>query len=279
MIYLAIIIFILLNLLPKWILKDKYTQLKNEFSWKIPLIKLTGLGFSLLLAFILTFGVTLSTQDKFIENKNAIYGLEFNQIMEELGFQDSMKILSINGAAIERVDDIFKTILIASGKTEVFVEKNGIQNKIEICENGRAKLLINPTSTPIVPIMNDSNRENKIIITSKNHKFSDVLDRYRVLWKQAVIIANPVKSEHSGIGGFITISKITNIQGYLIILSLNLIIIGILNLIPLPGFSIGNFTISIIETVRKRLFNKKRKRVIQWISILLTISALIINMI
>lgn len=279
MIILALIIYILLNLTPKWILKERYNQLENNFNWIIPFIKLTGFVFCFFLAFLLIFGITKSTKDTYIENKNAIYGLEFNNTMEEFGFQDSMKIKSINGQEIERVSDILKRIIIESGDIEVSVEKNGIQDKIVLSDSDKVILMQNHSANPIIPIMVDSNGENVIIQTEKSFEFSDVIDRFSTLWKQAFILINPKPSAYKSIGGFVSISKINNIRGYLMVFSLNLIIIGILNLLPLPGFSIGNFVISTIETLRKKLYNKKKKRIIGCISILMVIGFIIIRLI
>lgn len=278
MIIIAITIYILLNLTPKWILKERYNQLENSFNWTIPFIKLTGFVFCFILAFLLIFGITKSTKDSYIENKNAIYGLAFNNIMKEFGFQDSMKIKSINGQEIERVTDILKRIIIENGDIEVSVEKNGIQDKIVLSDSDKVILMQNHSANPIVPIMLDSNGENEIIQTEKSFGFSDVFERFSTIWKQALILINPNPSAYKNIGGFVSISKINNIRGYLLVLSLNLIIIGILNLLPLPGFSIGNFVISTIETLRKKLYNKKRKRVIGWISIFLVVGILIIRL-
>lgn len=278
MILLAIAIYILLNLTPKWILKERYNQLENNFNWTIPFLKLTGFVFCFFLAFLLIFGITKSSKDTYIENKNAIYGLEFNNTMEKFGFQDGMKVKSINGQEIERVSDILKRINIESGDIEVSVEKNGIQDKIVLSDSDKVILMQNHSTNQIVPIMHDSNGENEIIQTEKSFGFSDVIERFSTLWKQALILINPNPSTYKSIGGFVSISKINNIRGYLMVLSLNLIIIGILNLLPLPGFSIGNFAISTIETLRKKLYNKKRKRLIGWISILLVVGFLIIRL-
>lgn len=278
MIIIAIIIYILLNLTPKWILKERYNQLENNFNWTIPFIKLSGFVFCFFLAFLLIFGTTKSTKDTYIQNKNAIYGLEFDNTMKEFGFQDSMKIKSINGQEIERVSDILKRIIIESGDIEVSVEKNGIQDKIVLSDSDKIILMQNHSVYPIVPIMFDSNGENEIIQTEKSYGFSEVIERFATLWKQALILINPNPSTYKGIGEFVSISKINNVRGYLMVFSLNLIIIGILNLLPLPGFGIGNFVISAIETLRKKLYNKKRKRIIGWISIFLVIGFLIFSL-
>lgn len=278
MIIIAIIIYILLNLTPKWILKERYNQLENNFNWTIPFIKLSGFVFCFFLAFLLIFGTTKSTKDTYIQNKNAIYGLEFDNTMKEFGFQDSMKIKSINGQEIERVSDVLKRIIIESGDIEVSVEKNGIQDKIVLSDSDKIILMQNHSVYPIVPIMYDSNGENEIIQTEKSYGFSEVIERFATLWKQALILINPNPSTYKGIGGLVSISKINNVRGYLMVFSLNLIIIGILNLLPLPGFGIGNFVISAIETLRKKLYNKKRKRIIGWISIFLVIGFLILSL-
>lgn len=278
MIIFAIIIYILLNLTPKWILKERYNQLENNFNWAIPFIKLTGFVFCFFLAFLLIFGITKSTKDTYIENKNAIYGLEFNSTMEEFGFQDSMKIKSINGQEIERVSDILKRIIIESGDSEVSVEKNGIQDKIVLSDSAKLILMQNHSANPIVPIMLDSNGENAIIQTEKSFEFSDVIERFSTLWKHSLSLINPNPSGYKSIGGFVSISKVNTIRGYLMMFSLNLVMIGTLNLLPLPGFSAGNFVISTIETLRKKLYNKKWKRVIGWISIFLVIGFVIIRL-
>jgi hypothetical protein len=135
----------------------------------------------------------------------------------------------------------------------------------------------NHNTNPIVPIMFDSDGKNKIILTTKNYGFSDVIDRFGTLWKQALTLMNPNPLTYNGLGGFVAISKINNFRGFLMIFSLNLMIIGILNMLPLPGFNIGNFIISAIETLRKKLYNKKRKRIIGWISIFLVIVILTVR--
>lgn len=270
MILIALTIYVLFNLAPKWILKEKYKYLEENFSWKIPLMKLTGLVFSIVLAFLLTLGLTKSVNDKFIENKNAIYGLEFNSSMEKLGFQDSMKIKTINGQEINKVSDIIKKILLENDEVEVCVEKNGIQSKIKLNKADKISIIHNSQPAPIVPIMHNSKGENKVKVTTLNYGLSDVLDRFGMLWKQTMILINPNPLYHE-LGGFVTISNINKVRSYVVILALNLIVLAVLNLLPLPGFSIGNFAVSVMETLRKKQYEKQRKRLIGWISIFLVV--------
>ena len=60
------------------------------------------------------------------------------------------------------------------------------------------------------------------------------------------------------------------------LLSLSSMFIGILNLLPLPGFSIGNFAISIVENIKKKHFNKKIMHVLRIISVGLIVGFILI---
>ena len=163
MIIIVIIFYLILNNIPKWILKANYKKLEKSFSWKIPFLKITPLIFSFLFAFLIVSGVTLSTEKKFIENKNAIHGLKFKNYMHRLGFEDNMKITSINNEKIDKVSDILIKILNENDKSIVSVELNGIKENIVLDHSDRTLLIQNFTTDAIIPIKYDSNGENKII--------------------------------------------------------------------------------------------------------------------
>ncbi|MEA5141890.1 hypothetical protein [Arcicella rigui] len=258
-----------MNLAPKWMLKEKFESLENNFSWIIPLTKLSGLVLSSGLAFLLISGVTILRKDRFIENKNAIYGLKFNSQMKEFGFQDTMKIIAINGKEPERVSDILSHIFLEDGNIEVSVVKNGIKSKILLNDDDKHSLMGSLETPVIAPIMYDSKGENKIIITTKNYGISEVLYRFGYFWNKAwsLIQLNPVLRGPFGIK---KVSIFSSPKFYFSGLLLTLTFTGVLNLLLLPGFSVGNFIISVIETLRKKLYGKKSKRLIEWILISFT---------
>ncbi len=268
MLFVAIAFFMVMNLLPKWILKRKYRDLEDDYNLAVPLMKLSGLTAVLLFAFLLTIWLILSSKDTYVENKNAVYGLMFDSSMESLGFQDSMRVIDINGKEIGRVSDIIKMIILESGAVNVTVEQNGIQQLLVINDTDKQALMKDAGPGSIVPIMHASDGEDDIRLTIVNHRFSDVTTSFRAQWRQGMWLMNPFYADNADIGGFITISRIGNIRGYLLLFSLNLIIVGIINLIPLPGLSTGNFLISIVETFRKKQFNRRIKKVAGLISIL-----------
>ena len=277
MIIIVIIFYLILANTPKCILKGNYEKLEKNFSWKIPLFKITPIIFSLLFALLIVSAVTLSTEKKFIENKNAIHGLKFKNYMHSLGFEDTMKIISINNEKIDKVSDILINILNENDKSIVSVEQNGIKGKIVLDGSDRTLLIQNLTADAIIPIKYDSNGENEIVISSKSQNFSDACYVFHNLWEQALKLVNPNIPNYNGLGRFISFSKVNSFRGYLIFFSYLLILSGIINTLPIPGLSVGNILISIIEVIRKKVFDKKRLRIIRFSSILLVVLLFILG--
>lgn len=273
MIIVVISIYILVGLIPKWILKKDYETLCDNFSWKIPLFKLSGLLVGFSLAFILISIVTFSTKKQFVENKNAIYGLEFNTVMENLGFQDGMKIKNINNKTVNKISDIITTIILEYDKSSVCIDKNGIESLITLDSKAKAQLLQSANYDHIKPIMHKGDQYIKI--TTVNNDISDVFSRFKAIWDKAMNLINP---SPKGVGGFMMFSAQPNVFGYAIYFSYCLILLGIINLLPMPGFNVGNAIISIIEIKRRKYYSRKKKRIVGLTSIALVIIILLIGL-
>ena len=274
---LAIIIYVQINLLPKWILKGKYRQWEERFSWKIPFLKLSGLLICCFLALLLSIGIKISKQDTFIENHNAIYGFQFNKAMKDVGFEDGMRIISINGNKIEKIDEIVYTIIMEPDEVKVSVEKDGVYDEIVLNNGEKRHLMKGRNLDYIKPILQDENGNNQVKITVRNFGLIDGVRLFTDLWYQAKILINPFYEVSQNAHGFILISEINNIRGLLFVFSFDLIILVILNLLPLPGFSVGNFALSLVETFRKKLFSQKIKRIAAAISIFVVLGILVIR--
>jgi membrane-associated protease RseP (regulator of RpoE activity) len=280
MIFLAILIHVLGNLCPKWILKDNYHILQNNFSWKSSILKLSGLLTSLLFAFILISVHTLTSKDRYIENKNAIYGLEFSETMKAYGFENGDKIVSINGQGIDRVSEIIKCILLASGDVKVLVDNDNNSKELIIKDSDKYAIIKNVNLTHVKAKIqpNSCTRMDfkEVQITVTRFGVSKIFENFGYMWKQVTHLLSPKNSTYGQVGGFITISQIRNIHGYLLLLAFNSIFIGIVNLLPLPGFSLGNLLVSIIENNRRRLFNHRIMKIVRAASLSLAIAFIVI---
>lgn len=280
MIFIAILLLILGNLAPKWILKRKYIDLKDNFNWKSSIVKFSGITTCLLLAFALTIGVTLTSKDRFVLNKNAIYGLEFSEEFKAIGFENGDKIIHINEINVDRVSDIIEQIIFSQPDVKVEIIRKNIHDTLIIDENDIYSIInsknINHVKVKMQPDSIFGNNLKKIEISESSFGLLNAFENFIHTWKYVISLIIPQNSAYDNMGGFPSITKDTNIQGYLMILVLNLIFIGIVNFIPLPGFNFGDFIISVSENHRKKHYNKRFIKLIKIISISFMIILIVI---
>ncbi len=281
MIFIAILIHVLGNLSPKWILKENFEKGRNNYSWNSSFLKLSGLLTSFLFTLILISTLTLTSKDKFIENNKAIYGLEYSETMKKLGFEDGYQIVSINDQEIDRVSNIIKRIVLETGDAKVLVSKNNTVKELILTDGDKLTIMqsrdLKHIKAKMQPDTILSKDFEKVKMTVTNFGVIKIFETFGMMWKQVILLISPRTSAYNQIGGFVTISQVQDFRGYLFILALSSMFIGILNFLPLPGFSIGNLVISVIENSKKKHFNKKIMNVLRIISISLVIAFILIN--
>lgn len=262
MLYLAILILILGNYAPKWILGDKYSAMRESFGWKYSILKLSGLATCFLLSFIITLFVTLSMSHQYVLNRDAIYGLEFSRNLKEHGFVDGDKIRSINGKPVERVDQIVIQMLQENSEVAVEIERNGVAQLLFLSMDNMGALIkdvnLCQLRAKMEPDSGYTSHSKAVIVTESPMGFRDALTHYAFKWRMAAKLLLPQPSSYRSLGGFVTISKPQEWKGYTSLLGLNLIFVCMVNLIPLPGFSVGNLIVSAVENIRKRRFNQRK---------------------
>lgn len=247
MIILSILIHLLGNYLPKWFLpKNKQNN---------PALKLSGLFFDFLIAFLILFIIHLSSpKTSYIRNDDAIYGLEFNKTMQQLGFENGDKVISINNQSIEKISEITNLILLNSNSV-VKVKRKNNYTEIKINDEEKLKIL---QSKGIAVKAKQGEKIQEIKQTQEKFSFKKVLKSYQNNIKGAYSFIIP-KKDYKKISG---INITTNgLKEKISFLAFCCIIVGLLNLIPLPGFSLGNFIISLIEFKRNKPFRGKSKKI------------------
>lgn len=253
MIIISILIHIMGNYSPKWILpKVKHNN---------PIIKLTGLFTDFLVAFLICFFIhLLSPKTYYIDNKDAIYGLEFNDTMKQLGFKDGDKIISINNQAVKDINKIIIDILM-NPKPVIKIKRQNTDKEIKITDNNVMKI-IHSEGTPIKVKLTPNIGEDKIKeIKQTEEKFSikNVLKSYQYNIKGAYEFFTPKRGYRKLLGFNL---NLRGFRGALSLLAFCSTIVGVLNLLPLPGFSLGNFVVSVIELKRGKTFNLRKKNIV-----------------
>jgi membrane-associated protease RseP (regulator of RpoE activity) len=252
MIIISILIHILGNYLPKWILP----KIKQQN----PIVKLSGLLIDFFTAFLILLLISLTSTNTYTDNKNAVCGLEFNDTMQKLGFQNGDKIISINNQPVKDINKIGIDIIMNPNSIIKIRRKNDYK-EISINDNDITKIL--QSKGTLIKAKNRLNTEGdkiqEIKQTKEKFSFRNILKIYQKNIRGAYDFINP-KKDYKKLGGIRPVGK--GFREKILFLAFCCTIVGLLNLLPLPGFSLGNFIISAIELKRGKTFNLKKKNIV-----------------
>ena len=96
-------------------------EFRAKPAWQRFLVLVAGVTMNVILAFFIYCGVSFAYGDKYIANEDMVYGYEFSQSAEQLGFCDGDRIVAIGGEKIEKVNTILSKIILAEEGCEVDV--------------------------------------------------------------------------------------------------------------------------------------------------------------
>ena len=94
-------------------------------AWQRFFVLIAGVTMNVILAFFIYCGISFSYGSQYISNEDMIYGYEFSQSAEQLGFRDGDRIVTIGGDKVENVNSILTKILLAKENCEVEVVREG----------------------------------------------------------------------------------------------------------------------------------------------------------
>ncbi len=131
-------------------------------AWQRFLVLAAGVTMNVILAFFIYCGISFSYGSQYISNEDMIYGYEFSQSAEQLGFQDGDRIVTIGGEKVENINSILGKILLAKEGCEVEVIRGGAEHKFLL--NNEILNLMRKDNTfekerlysPLIPFVVDS---------------------------------------------------------------------------------------------------------------------------
>ena len=131
-------------------------------AWQRFLVLAAGVTMNVILAFFIYCGISFSYGSQYVSNEDMIYGYEFSQSAEQLGFQDGDRIVTIGGEKIENINSILSKILLAKDECEVEVVRGGAEHKF-LLDNEILNLMRKDNTfekenlyTPLMPFVLDS---------------------------------------------------------------------------------------------------------------------------
>lgn len=261
-IIIALIIHLLGHKIPLWITRQQMKNVRAKGGWKQIYFEMSGVIFDFIVAFLILTLVGLFTKERFLLNENIVYGLNFNQNSKNLGFENGDKILAVNDKLIIEYDDILEHITASKGEVRIGLKRENYDTVIVFSEKEKLDLIVDGTP-PFMPRLNADTVFNSRIDLVLN-------ERQRSLSKSLALFPEAIKNMAGLIApqpgtGYAIPDKVTDLKSFFNLLGWFIIIIGFLNLLPIPRLDLGNALISIIETKRKTKFNPKRMRIVRYV--------------
>lgn len=131
-------------------------------AWQRFLVLIAGVTMNVILAFFIYCGISFSYGSQYISNEDMIYGYEFSQSAEQLGFRDGDRIVTIGGEKVENINSILGKILLAKEDCEVEVIREGAEHKF-LLDNEILNIMRKENTfekerlySPLVPFVVDS---------------------------------------------------------------------------------------------------------------------------
>lgn len=115
-------------------------EFRAKPAWQRLLIMLGGVMMNFLTALIIYIGILYAWGASYLPTENAKFGIQVNEVGQEIGFQNGDKILTLDNIFVENFNKIIPTIVLDNVKT-VQVERNGVKVEVEINDTDLALIL------------------------------------------------------------------------------------------------------------------------------------------
>ncbi|MBN2636457.1 MAG: RIP metalloprotease RseP [Prolixibacteraceae bacterium] len=115
-------------------------EFRSKPAWQRLLIMVGGVFMNFIFALVIYIAVLFVWGDQYLPTDNVVYGIEVNEVGEQIGFRNGDKIISVDNQHIENFSKIIPTIVLDHAKT-VQVERDGQTVDIEISDSDLAMLL------------------------------------------------------------------------------------------------------------------------------------------
>lgn len=132
-------------------------EFRSKPAWQRLIIMLGGVTVNIILGFLIYMMVLFVWGEGYVDKNGVKYGFSASPIMQEVGFQDGDKILSVDGKELNNVLEIQKILLVRSPE-QISVERNGETIEIDLPEDlgmrlfegGEVEIALQPISYPVM---------------------------------------------------------------------------------------------------------------------------------
>ncbi len=102
-------------------------EFRAKPAWQRFCVMVAGVVMNILLAMCIYSGLRYVYGESYMANEDVKWGYEFNAAAERMGFRDGDKFISVDGEALDDVNDMRSRLLLTESDRHVVVEREGEQ--------------------------------------------------------------------------------------------------------------------------------------------------------
>lgn len=128
-------------------------EFRSKPAWQRLLVMIGGVLMNVVLACMIYIGMSYAWGDAYVSNDDLKWGYAYNELAEEIGFEDGDRIVAVDGEPVDDFSKIYPKIVIERA-TKVTVLRGADTLDIEIPEQYTARMLESADfMTPQVPFV------------------------------------------------------------------------------------------------------------------------------
>ncbi len=99
-------------------------EYRTKPAWQRLFVIAGGVVFNVIFAFFIFWGMLFTWGEKYLANKDAIYGIQCDSLAQEMGFRNGDRILYLDKLPVESFSDIVPDIIFNQVKTVTLIREN-----------------------------------------------------------------------------------------------------------------------------------------------------------
>ena len=107
-------------------------EFRAKPAWQRFIVMIAGVTMNVLLAIVIYSGIRYVSGESYMANDDVKWGYVFNDAAKSMGFKDGDKVVSIDGEAIDDVNDIRAMLILTEAERQVVVNRAGEQVEFTI---------------------------------------------------------------------------------------------------------------------------------------------------
>jgi len=119
--------------------EPKPWEFRSKPAWQRFFVLFGGVFFNFLLAILIYSSTLFTWGEEYLKNEDAIYGVQCNDLALEIGFKNGDKVISIDGAAVEKFQNI-----------QIDIARNQAKSALVIRDTDTVIVNINPQYIPAI---------------------------------------------------------------------------------------------------------------------------------